>query len=365
VFDHEKLAKLLVNIRYEPLAEKAALAVFKEVTLAGGHAVFQSAPDGVVETLIELGTDAQLDHLNELAYWCRAKPDVEIIIRASANTKALSTVNSERLSRRMAAQKPTASIFMNRQATGALRWVLTDFPTEAYAQDFGTSLIQFEDFVSRAMMLHLDDPIAWWQQFGRWQQSLIDDLGPNSDRVHLKGPNSDLKMSIKGKTWDNCACYKNAPDGEFFTGPVPNSVNGWLRMAFPTHYLDHVVEDVYLRFKNGVIVEATASKGEDFLVKTLNTDRGARRLGELGIGTNPMVTKPTKQILFDEKMVGTFHVAAGRGYPNTGNHNKSAVHWDFIVPIGDGTITIDGRPIFKDGDFVIGDPSLKPAFTWG
>jgi len=372
--DH-KLAKLLVNystkvrsgelvgIRYEPLASELALAVYKEVIRAGGQPFFETAPEGAAEAFYELASDAQLKQINPLTLWSRQKADVLISLFAPANTRALSLVDPKRLATASAARRPLSDIFMKRSASGELRWVLTQIATQALAQDAGMSLDQCQEFVSQAGRLDVDDPAIYWQAFDRWQQTVVDSLNAKRDQVHIKGPNIDLTLSVKGREWINCSGSHNFPDGEVFTGPLETSANGWLKLKFPAFYNDNEVVDARLEFKDGRVVKATASRGEAFLNATLDTDPGARTLGELGIGTNEGIARPVGSILFDEKRVQTVHLAVGAGYPETGNTNQSSVHWDMIVDLDDGQITIDDEVVYKDGAFIIGNPKLKPSIN--
>jgi len=162
------------------------------------------------------------------------------------------------------------------------------------------------------------------------------------------------RLSIAGRTFENCDGHINMPDGEVFTGPVEDSVEGMVSFTYPAIYYTREVQGVRLWFEKGKIVKAQADKGEDYLVKTLDTDAGARYVGEFAIGTNDGITRFTRQILFDEKIGGSFHMAMGSGYPETGSKNDSAIHWDMICDLRQGgQITVDGQLMYKDGKFVI------------
>jgi len=242
---------------------------------------------------------------------------------------------------------------MERQATGELRWTLTQYPTHASAQDAEMSLSEYEDFVYTACMVHLDDPVAYWKEKAAEQQRLVDWL-KGHDKVEVKGENIDLTLSIKDRVFINADGKKNMPDGEIFTGPVEDSVNGWVRFTYPAIYNSREVDGVELYFENGKVVKATAEKGEDFLNSVLDTDEGARYLGEFAIGTNTGIQKFTRNILFDEKIGGTVHMAVGAGYPDTGSKNESAVHWDMICDMrSGGEIIVDGELFYKDGEFQV------------
>nr|MBN1228167.1 aminopeptidase [Anaerolineae bacterium] len=217
--------------------------------------------------------------------------------------------------------------------------------------DAEMSLSEYEDFIYGAAMVHLDDPVAYWKQKSAEQQRLIDWL-KGKDRVEVKGENVDLTLSIKDRIFINADGKRNFPDGEIYTGPVEDSVNGWVRYTYPAIYNSREVEGVELTFKEGKVEKATATKGEDYLNSVLDTDEGSRYLGEFAIGTSEGIQQFTRNILFDEKIGGTFHMAVGAGYPNTGSKNKSAVHWDMICDMrSDGEIIVDGELFYKDGTF--------------
>jgi aminopeptidase len=344
----------LVQIRvFDPVASPMALAVYKYVIQAGGNAFFRMSPAGADEIFYKNASDAQLDFLNPLAMWTIENIDVDIALLADSNTKALSNINPARITRARQTAKPVSQRFMERQATGELRWTLTQYPTQASAQDAEMSLSEYEDFVYQSCMVHLDDPVAYWKKIAAEQQQMVDWL-KGKDRVEVKGENVDLVLSIKDRVFINADGKKNFPDGEIFTGPVENSVNGWIRFTYPAIYGGREVTGVELKFVEGKVVEAHADKGEDFLISVLDTDPGARYLGEFAIGTNMGITQFTRNILFDEKMGKTMHVAVGASYPDTGGRNDSAVHWDMICDMRSGAeIIVDGELFYKDGEFQV------------
>jgi aminopeptidase len=362
----DKVAEILVNysveIRpgdlvmihmYEPPAEPLALAVYKHVLQAGGYGIFRSTPSRAAEMFYQYAHDEQFDRIDPQYQWLIENIDVRMALRAPTNTKALSNVDPALISRVTKAQGPTSETFMRRQGNSELRWVVTQFPTLAAAQDAEMSLTEYEDFIYGAAMVHLDDPVAYWQAKSAEQDRLIEWLA-GKDRVEVKGEHVDLTFSVKGRTWENADGRKNFPDGELFTGPVEDSMNGWIRYTYPAIYQSREVNGVELTFEAGRVVKATAEKGETFLNAVLDTDAGARYLGEFAIGTNEMIQQFTKDILFDEKIGGTIHMAVGAGYPDTGSVNKSAVHWDMICDMrSGGKIVVDGELFYKDGEFQV------------
>lgn len=338
---------------YEPAAEPLALAVQEEVLKAGGNVLFRMAPTGAEEVFYQYASDEQLDTADPTFQWLMSNIDVRMALRAPVNTKGLSNVDPARLARARRANQPIMDTFMERQGTGDLRWTLTQYPTQAAAQDAEMSLSEYEDFIYGAAMVNLDDPVAYWLEKSREQQRLIDWL-VGKDKVEVQGDNIDLTLSIKDRTFVNADGKRNFPDGEIYTGPVETSVNGWVKFTYPAIYNAREVDGVELEFKDGRIVKATAEKGEDFLNSVLDTDEGARTLGEFAIGTSEGIQQFTRNILFDEKIGGTVHMAAGAGYPNTGSTNKSAVHWDMICDMrSGGKIIVDGALFYQDGEFKV------------
>jgi aminopeptidase len=240
---------------------------------------------------------------------------------------------------------------MQRSASGALRWCVAQFPTHADAQEANMSLADYEDFVYGACGLLDDDPVAYWRKIHIEQENAIARL-TQCKTLRIIGEDTDLTMQVGGRTWVNSSGEANFPDGEIFTGPVENSANGHIRFSFPGIYAGKVIEDIRLRFEGGKVVEATAAQGQELLQALLATDQGASYLGEIGIGANFGITRHTRNMLFDEKIGGTVHLAVGGGYPETGSKNESAIHWDMLCDLRDGgEIYADGQLIYRSGRF--------------
>ena len=215
------------------------------------------------------------------------------------------------------------------------------------------SLEEYEDFVYSSMLVDTEDPVSLWEEIGRKQKRLVEWLAGRKT-VQVKGKHVDLNFSIEGRTFISCDGHYNMPDGEIFTGPVEDSVNGWLESTYPAIHYGVDVGKVSFRFENGIIVRADAEKNQAHLDKMLATDQGSHRLGEFGIGTNNAIKVFTKNMLFDEKIGGTIHVAAGLGYPESGAKNESAIHWDFLCDMTDGgQITVDGQQFYNSGRFLV------------
>jgi aminopeptidase len=250
---------------------------------------------------------------------------------------------------------PVRNSMLQRGATNAIRWVLTQIPTEGYACEAGMSVEEYTAFAYSAC--HVDDstkdPVAHWESIRLQQAQMIDRI-KGHDQVKLLSPDVDLSISIKGRTFNNSYGLHNLPDGEIYTGPVEDSVNGWVRFTYPAIYQGQVVEGVQLQFEKGRVVSASATAGEQFLKTMLNTDEGSHYLGEFAIGTNYEINRFTRNILFDEKLGGTFHMALGKGYPETGSVNNSVIHWDMICDLRkDSEISVDGDVIYRNGQFTI------------
>jgi aminopeptidase len=278
--------------------------------------------------------------------------DATLLIGAAYNTRSLSSIDpaTQKISR-----KASAGIMqkaMERSANGELKWCYTVFPTNAAAQEADMSLSEYEDFVYGAGLLHLDDPVAAWKEEAKRQQRLIDWLA-GKKQIVLKGSNIDLEMSVDGRSFIQAAGKENFPDGEIYTSPVEDSINGWVRYGYPALYGGREVIDIELWFENGRVVKEAARKGQDLLTSLLDTDDGARVLGELGIGTNYGIQKFTKNMLFDEKIGGTVHLAVGSGFPECGSQNVSGLHWDMLCDMAESEIVVDGELFYKDGQVVI------------
>ena len=215
------------------------------------------------------------------------------------------------------------------------------------------SLEEYEDFVYGACFCEADDPAGEWRKLSAMQQSKVDYLA-DKRQIALRGPHIDLELSIAGRTFINSDGRRNMPSGEIFTGPVEESVSGWVRFSYPAIVGGRAVSGIELKFVDGRVVEASAEMNEDLLQAQLDTDEGARYLGEFAIGTNFGIDRFTGSILYDEKIGGTVHMAVGMGYPETGSLNKSAVHWDMICDMrADSEILVDGELFYRNGAFTV------------
>jgi aminopeptidase len=361
-----KLAQILVDhsIRCQPgdrvlieattLAEPLVRELYSLVLERGGHPHLALALADQDELFMAHAGEAQLDFIPTFQKLAYETFEARIRIGSMANTRAMSGVDPNRLARRQKALAQILQTQMKRGAEGSLKWVSTLFPTAAYAMEAEMALFDYENFVYRACHADEDtpDPAAYWRGVDEKQQWIVDRL-QGHDQVVLRGPNVDLSLSIKGRTFLNSAGRHNMPDGEVYTGPVEDSVNGWIRYTYPAVYQGRVVEGVSLTFENGKVVKAAADKNQDLLLRMLDIDPGARYLGEFAMGTNFEIDRSTKNILFDEKIGGSFHTALGAGYPETGSLNKSLIHWDLICDMKtDAEILVDGEVLYRNGEFL-------------
>ena len=296
--------------------------------------------------------DTQLDFVPTFYKHAYDQFESRIRIHSATNTRATTNLDPVNAQRRGTAISSITESQMRRGAEGTFKWVTTLYPTDSYAQVAGKSLKEYEDFVFGAVHAHETDPIAYWKGTAAGQQKAIDWLAGKS-QVVMRGPNVDLTLSIKGRKFMNSTGLYNMPDGEIFTGPVEDSVNGWVKFTYPAIYGGVAVEGAELTFNRGRVEVAKAEKNQAYLIKMLESDAGSRYLGEYAIGTNFDINKFTGNILFDEKIGGTFHMALGAGYPETGSHNKSSIHWDMICDLRtDSEILVDGELFYKNGAFV-------------
>jgi aminopeptidase len=341
-----------VSLRANPLAEELALAFFVEAVKAGAHVLPQISLPGFDEVFFKFASDEQLDYIPPNRKLVTETFDAELAIGAEFNTRALSGVDPTRIARLRRARAPLSKTYMDRAARNELRWCYTEFPTQASAQEADMSLMDYREFVFGAGCLDQPDPVAVWREEGKRQMELIQWL-QGKDSVEMKGENIDLRLSIKGRKFKEADGKYNFPDGEIFTGPVEESVNGWVRFSYPAIYDGQEVIDVQLWFEDGKVVREQASKGQQLLTTLLNTDQGARYLGEWGIGTNYGIQRFTKNMLFDEKIGGTIHLALGATYPETGGKNESGLHWDMLCDMTSSEILVDGDVFYRDGKPVV------------
>ena len=327
--------------------------IYRAVLKAGGHPNTLIGTTNLTEIFYQEANDDQLTWISPLQKIPYYDADVLISLMGTSNTRNLTHIDPAKIAKAQGARRDLSMTYMQRSAEGALRWVLSMFPNNAHAQESEMSLSEYENFVYGATFADKDHPVAEWQKFHNRQQVVVDWLR-GKKLLTAKGPHLNLSMSIEGRLFVNSDGKKNMPDGEIFTGPVEDSVNGWIEFTYPAIYLGREIEDVRLEFVDGKVVKATATKNEETLLCQLDIDEGARRVGEFAIGTNYGIQTFTKNMLFDEKMGGTVHLALGASIQETLGKNESAIHWDMLCDVKeDSEIRADGELLYKDGQFQI------------
>jgi len=297
--------------------------------------------------------DHQLEYIWETDRWMIENVDASFNILSDTNTRHLSKVDPSRQIIHSKARKPLMDRYMQRGAEGEYRWNVTLFPTEAYAMDAEMSLDDYEDFFFKACFVDEDDPVAEWRKMAERHERLVEWM-KGKNEIHIEGEGTDLVLEVTDRVFVPADGKSNFPDGEIFTGPHEDKTRGHVSFTYPAIYGGQSVEGIRLEFEAGKVVDATADKNEEFLVKKLDTDPGALILGELGIGTNYGIDAFTGEILLDEKIGGTIHLALGASYPETGGVNESAVHWDMVCDLRKGgRITVDGEVLMEDGKLLV------------
>ena len=350
--DPDRFAALLCDwcLRPEPgdqvvvstttLAAPAVLALQRALLERDAYPLLRVRLPETEAVFFDAARDRVLDAHGSLELAEAEQTQASVRIEAPHDTRALAHVDPTLFARFAAARLPVREAAMRR------RWCVSIWPTAALADQAGMSVDEYAGFVERALFLDREDPIAAWQELSARQAGLVERLSGVSE-IRIEAEGTDLRLGVAGRTWVNSDGRRNMPSGEVFTGPVEDSVEGRVRFSIPTAPAGVDVAGVELEFRAGRVVEARAERGEDYLRTMLATDEGAARLGELGIGTNRGIDRATGEILLDEKIGGTVHLALGRSYPETGGENRSAVHWDLICDLRNG-----GR-LTADGDEVI------------
>ena len=327
-----------VLIASSTLGEPLVRALHRALLGRGAWPILDLSFPELAADFYRYARDRQLDSFAPVELARAESVDASIRIGAPANTRALAGIDPELIARAARARVPLA------KARSARRWSITQWPTPALAQQAGMSDGGYEAFLERALFLDRPDPVGAWRELSARQARLVEQLA-DAREIRIEAQGTDLRLRVDGRTWINSDGRRNMPSGEVFTGPLEDSAEGTIRFTVPSNP-GVEVEDVRLTFRSGAVVEASAGRGDAYLQAALATDAGARRLGELGIGTNPGIDRSTGSTLLDEKIAGTVHLALGRSYPETGGVNSSALHWDLICDLrADGRLTIDGEPL--------------------
>lgn len=342
----EVLPDQQILVRSSTLAQPLLLELQRAILDRGAWPIIHVELPGAARTFYEHAQDRQLDEPSDIAFYEARKAAAHLGIQAPDDTRALADVDPEVIQRAALGRAPLREITLKK------RWCSTLWPTPALAESAGMTLEEYEDFVSRAMFLNQVQPVRSWGELRWFQERLIDRL-KKVRKIKIESEGTDITLEVKGRTWVNSDGKRNMPSGEVFTGPQESSANGVITFDLPSSPSGVHVQGVRLVFKDGVVVEATAEEGEEYLRHALDVDDGARRLGEIGIGTNFGIDRPTGTILFDEKIGGTVHLALGRSYPETGGKNRSSLHWDLICDLRTGgRLWADDDLIQQHGRFI-------------
>jgi aminopeptidase len=368
LFDAEKLAILATdycvpvsegknvgivgNVAAAPLIQQ----LYKHILLKGANPTLYLRPndfEGLEELLFTYGTEKQITHVSPFTRFFYSEIDAIIQIFAETNTRRLSKVPPDRQRQRAASQREIVEI-RNKRLLKPGGLAIIPYPTEALAQEAEMSLFEYQDFVAKACFLNKKDPVKEWKELSKTQENIVKRLN-KAKKMRFVGEDTDLKMSVKDRRWLNCDGHINMPDGEIFTSPIESSAQGQIRFSYPGIEMGREVENITLTFKNGKVVKAEAEKGQDFLKQIIKTDNGAKKIGEISIGTNKGIDTFTKNMLFDEKMGHCIHLALGYAPvpEETGGKNHSSIHWDLLKDLRTGEIYADNELIYHKGKFTL------------
>lgn len=363
----EKLAKLVVNysikvkrgdrvyITGPTLAKELFQALYIEIIKSGGHPFLLPLIEGIDVLRYKYASEEQLKYVDPIRKLILKEFDGYIIIDADYNTRKFSLVDPEKIALVQGSpdQRELWDILGSRLGKDGFNYLLVPFPCNALAQEANMDLFSYIEFIKNALLLDKDDPVKEWSDLDQRQQNLCNLLG-SVENIRIVGDDTDLKLSVKGRKWVNCSGKINLPDGEICTTPLENSANGYIKFTFPGIYQGNEIENIYLEFKDGIVVHASADKGQELLKEILKIEN-ANKLGEFAIGTNYGITRFTKHMLFDEKLGGTIHLALGAGIQLAGSNLESAIHWDILkdMKTPNSKIFADDKMIYQDGQWLI------------
>lgn len=331
-----------------PLVKKVYQYAFEKGALIEYQLDFQEK-DQIIR---DHATKDQLQYIPELVKKAFSNFDAYLHIRAPFDLKNAVDLTPEKNKIRYAAMEPYWDQYFQRTGSGEMKRTLCQFPTPAAAEMAEMTLAEYEDFVHEACLLHQENPIEAWQKLGQKQQRIVDFLNTKKKFRYIN-EHTDLTFTTNGRTWINSDGKANMPSGEVFTAPEEDSVQGNIYFDYPLLYKGEEIQGITLQVENGWILKWKAKKGQQTLDKIMEID-GARRFGEAAIGTNYKIDRFTKNILFDEKIGGTIHLAIGQSYLQAGGKNKSPIHLDMIANMKNkGKIEANGELIYYNGTFLI------------
>jgi aminopeptidase len=359
---YRKYANLLVNyclelkegdrcyVESSMLAEPLIKEFYREAMRVGAHVDFKLSFPEMNKIFFEEASDMQLQFVSPLKMEAFSNYEAYMLIRAPYDLHEEIRVDKGKKQTRSKALHELNQLYFKRTAEKSMRRSLCQFPTDTVAENAGMTLEEYSDFVFNACKLYADDPAAEWRRLGETQQKIVDFLD-KSKHIRYVNPRSDISFSVEGRKWINSDGKANMPSGEVFSAPVEESVNGEIYFDYPSIFWGQDVSGIRLKVQNGQIIEWSAEQGGEVLDKIMQID-GARYFGEVAVGTNYDVHRSTKNILFDEKIGGTIHMAIGQSYLQAGGKNQSSIHWDMIANMMDGAIYADGALIYQNGKFV-------------
>ena len=360
----KKLANLLVNysaevkpgefvfVTSDEVATPWMVEVVKAAVIAGAHVETLLSSQEVNEMKLKYSSEEQLLESNFIMENALKKADVWLSAWGTRNTKSNSNVDSSRIQLSLKGAASWRKVYSDKMGDGSLRWCGTQFPTHADAQEATMSLSEYEEFVYGAGLLDKEDPTAEWKRISLEQDRWVKYLDTKKE-LHIVSEGTDIKAKIEKRKWINCDGKVNFPDGEIFTSPIEDGVNGHITFSFPGIYSGKEIEGIKLMVENGKVVKATATKGEELLHALLATDEGSVRFGEVAIGTNYGIQKFTRNMLFDEKIGGTVHMAIGDSMAEAGGLNRSVIHWDMLCDMRNGgRIYADNELFYENGKFI-------------
>lgn len=362
----EKYAKVLVeySVNVQPgeltiirsdsyLSQPLIKEIYKQVLLRGGHPVVRIGLEGITETFIKYASDEQIEYIDPMLEIEYKQAKNMISIGAPLNVKNMARSDASKMAKRSSVMRHLSAEMMQRAANKEMKWVVADFPTQALAQEAKMSLEEYTEFLINSCYLFEENPVQKWQEIGEKQEKIAEYLNTKS-KIRVVGEKTDITFNVAGRKWKSCAGECNFPDGEVYTSPVEDSAEGQIYFDFPQIYRGNEAQKVLLTLKNGKVVDVKAEKGEDYVNKMFDMDDGSRFVGEIAIGTNDMIQDVTGNILFDEKIGGSIHMAVGASYPETGGKNVSGLHWDLIKNMKNGgKIYADDILIYENGKFLI------------
>ncbi|NDJ60269.1 MAG: aminopeptidase [Chloroflexi bacterium] len=325
------------EIETYPLAH----AVYEAAIKAGAYPQVQFLSESLRDVVLRYGSDDQLRWVPEIEAHGMEWADVYFGLRGGSNLYEHAGVSSERLALNQVAQGKVSTLRWQKT-----RWCLVRVPNAAFAQQAETNLETITDMFFDACLLD------WEAESSKWQQQAA--KLHQGDQVRIVGKDTDLRFSVEGRKWLVFDGKINMPDGEIYTAPVNDTLNGQIYFEFPGVLGGQLMHDIRLRWQDGVLVEASSSTNQAFLRQVVQADAGASRLGEFAFGLNPYVNRFCKDILIDEKIGGTIHIALGRAYPECGGTNQSSIHWDIVKDLRTaGTVYLDGQTVFQDGRLLV------------